>query len=168
MALDARAGGQYERFHDLAWRTVQTGPANDPALMYLVARAQSLSGRPRDALVMLRRLADRGVATGATTEEDFEGVRQLPGWQELEALMERVAKGGAFAWPQRSPGPAPDRCRHVPAAPRSPGGAERAQVRTAPRRRGRAFLGRTVCRRSASRTTRCPAGFCSATCSAAG
>src|SRR5688500_9738972 len=60
LALDARARGEYERFHDLAWRTVQTGPANDAALMYLLARAQSLSGRPHDALVMLRRLADRG------------------------------------------------------------------------------------------------------------
>ena len=115
MALDARAGGQYERFHDLAWRTVQTGPANDPALMYLVARAQSLSGRPRDALVMLRRLADRGVATGATTEEDFEGARQLPGWQELETLMERVAKGGALL-ASGSPGPAPT-AADMPAAP---------------------------------------------------
>ena len=35
LALDARTRGQYERFHDLAWRTVQTGPANDPALMHL-------------------------------------------------------------------------------------------------------------------------------------
>ena len=92
LALDARARGQYERFHDLAWRTVQTGPANDPALMYLLARAQSLSGRPRDALIMLRRLAERGVVTGATTEEDFDLARRQPGWQDLETLMERVAR----------------------------------------------------------------------------
>ena len=122
LALDARAGGQYERFHDLAWRTVQTGPANDPALMYLVARAQSLSGRPRDALVMLRRLADRGVVTGATTEEDFEGARQLPGWPELEAVMDRVAKGGAMpaVLPPASPGPALAAAATLPAPPAVP------------------------------------------------
>src|SRR5262245_9197775 len=60
MALDAAASGQYELFHDLAWRTVQTGPRNDPALMFLLARAQALSNRPHDALVMLQRLADKG------------------------------------------------------------------------------------------------------------
>jgi hypothetical protein len=94
LALDARARGQYERFHDLAWRTVQTGPANDPALMYLLARAQSLSNRPSDALLMLRRLANRGLVTDATTEEDLDAVRRLPGWPEVEALMERVAHAG--------------------------------------------------------------------------
>jgi hypothetical protein len=91
LALDARAGGQYERFHDLAWRTVQTGPANDAALMYLLARAQSLSGRPRDALLMLRRLAERGSITDAAAEADFDAVRRLPGWPDVEALMDRVA-----------------------------------------------------------------------------
>jgi len=94
LALDARARGQYERFHDLAWRTVQTGPANDPALMYLLARAQSLSNRPSDALLMLRRLANRGVVTDATAEEDLDAVRRLPGWPEVEALIDRVAKAG--------------------------------------------------------------------------
>ena len=97
LALDARARGQYERFHDLAWRTVQTGPVNDPALMYLLARAQSLSNRPRDALLMLRRLANRGVVTGAKTEEDLDAVRRLPGWPEVEALIERVAQAGPAA-----------------------------------------------------------------------
>ena len=92
LALDARARGQYERFHDLAWRAVQTGRANDPALMYLLARAQSLSGRPRDALLMLTRLAGRGVVTEAATEEDFDRARRLPGWRDLEMAMERVAR----------------------------------------------------------------------------
>ena len=105
LSLDARARGEYERFHDLAWRTVQTGPANDSALMYLLARAQSLSGRPHDALVMLRRLADRGIVTGAATEEDLERVRQLPGWQELQALMARVPEGNAVPAPAPSSSP---------------------------------------------------------------
>ena len=56
----AAAAGDYEAFHDLAWRAVQKGKPNDPRLMYLLARAQSLSGRPDDALVMLGRLADAG------------------------------------------------------------------------------------------------------------
>lgn len=125
LALDARARGQYERFHDLAWRTVQTGPARDPALMYLLARAQSLSGRPRDALIMLRRLAERGVVTGATTEEDFNLARRQPGWSDLEVLMERVANAvsvpaaepSASALSARPTAATPARPPGVPAAP---------------------------------------------------
>lgn len=119
LALDARARGQYERFHDLAWRTVQTGPPNDPALMYLLARAQSLSGRPRDALLMLRRLADRGVVVAdATTEEDFDRARRLPGWPDLEALIDRIAKADAVpaTVPSTPPVPAPPAAA-TPAAP---------------------------------------------------
>jgi len=82
LALDAAAAGEFERFHDLAWRTLQTGPKNDPALMYLLARAQSLSGRPGDALVMLQRLRAMGVTTDAATSDDFRRVRSLPGWAE--------------------------------------------------------------------------------------
>src|SRR6188472_1135851 len=70
-ALDAATAGDYERFHDLAWRAVQKGKANDPELMYLLARAQSLSGRPGDALVMLQRLTQMGVATAVATSDDF-------------------------------------------------------------------------------------------------
>src|SRR6266576_1593709 len=33
LALAAADRGEYEIFHDLAWRTVQTGPPKDPALM---------------------------------------------------------------------------------------------------------------------------------------
>jgi hypothetical protein len=83
LALDAAAAAEYERFHDLAWRTLQTGPKNDPALMYLLARAQSLSGRPGDALVMLQRLRAMGVTTDAATNDDFRRVRSLPGWAEF-------------------------------------------------------------------------------------
>lgn len=86
-ALDAAARGDYETFHDLAWRAVQTGQRNDPELMYLLARAQSLSGRPGDALVMLRRLAAMGVATDARQHEDFQSVRRLAGWPDVEALF---------------------------------------------------------------------------------
>jgi hypothetical protein len=95
LALDARARGQYERFHDLAWRAVQTGPTSDPALMYLLARSQALSGRARDALIMLRRLADRGIVTDAATDQDLESARRLPGWQDVERAMNRVASTAA-------------------------------------------------------------------------
>src|ERR1044071_6557368 len=67
LALDAAERQDYETFHDLGWRGVQTGPKNEPALMYLLARAQSLSGRPGDALVMLQRLARMGSKTDAAT-----------------------------------------------------------------------------------------------------
>ncbi len=90
LALDAYTRGEYERFHDLAWRTVQTGPARDPNLMYLLARAQSLSGRPHDAVVMLGRVLDVGFKSDAATNDDFRAARQLPQWRELEARMAPV------------------------------------------------------------------------------
>ncbi|HEY7058960.1 MAG TPA: hypothetical protein VH458_20650 [Vicinamibacterales bacterium] len=88
----AAAAADYERFHDLAWRAVQKGKPNDPELMYLLARAQSLSGRPGDALVMLGRLADMGVPTDAATNDDFQRVRALKGWSELEAKIAAIGK----------------------------------------------------------------------------
>ena len=88
LALSAAERGEYETFHDLAWRAVQTGPPKDPALMYLLARAQTLSGRPHDALIMLLRLAELGVASPeAATSEEFSRTRQLPGWPEAEARI---------------------------------------------------------------------------------
>src|SRR5689334_315000 len=85
-SVDAAARGDYETSHDLAWRAVQKGKPNDPALMLMLARAQSLSGRPGDALVMLERLVDMGVAIDANSE-DFRRVRALKGWTELEAKI---------------------------------------------------------------------------------
>jgi hypothetical protein len=90
LALAAADRGDYETFHDLAWRAVQTGPRKDPALMYLLARAQALSGRPHDALIMLQRLAEMGVASDAATNDDFVRTRQLPGWPEVSAGIERL------------------------------------------------------------------------------
>ena len=87
LALDAAKREDYNAFHDLAWRTMSLGPKNDPSLMLLLARAQSLSGRPHDALVMLQRLASMGVATDAATSNDFERVRALPAWAEFEAKV---------------------------------------------------------------------------------
>jgi hypothetical protein len=110
MALDAAARQEYETFHDLAWRAVQTGPKNDPDLMYLLARAQSLSGRPGDALVMLQRLAQLGRKTDAATNDDFRRVRALPGWAEMEG----TAAAGAAA-----PSPPPPPAKEPVAAPPS-------------------------------------------------
>jgi len=90
LALAAADRGEYEAFHDLAWRAVQIGPPNDPALMYLLARAQALSGRPHDALVMLQRLADMGVPSDAETNDDFKRTRQLPGWVDVAARINRI------------------------------------------------------------------------------
>jgi hypothetical protein len=90
LALAAADRGEFELFHDLAWRAVQTGPKQDPSLMYLVARAQALSGRPHDALVMLQRLADMGVRTDAETNPDFSRTRDLPGWPDVAARMAGV------------------------------------------------------------------------------
>ena len=111
----AAARGDFEIFHDLAWRAVQKGRPNDPDLMQLVARAQALSGRPGDALVMLGRLADLGAVTDAATSPDFAVVRLMPAWPDLAA---RLAGKPAAAEPAAPP-PAPPSPRS-PAEPAPP------------------------------------------------
>lgn len=117
-ALTAAAAGDYESFHDFAWRAVQKGKPNDPDLMYLLARAQSLSGRPGDALVMLGRIADLGVGTDAATNEDFRRVRSLKNWPALEAKLAAL----------KSNAPA----NLAPAAPAAAAPAEAAPAASAP------------------------------------
>jgi hypothetical protein len=107
LSLSAADAGDHERAHDLAWRAVQTGPRHSPELMYLLARAQSLSGRPGDALVLLRRLAEMGVATDAESEADFRRVRSLPGWVEVEALASGASMRITLADIAWRPGEAP-------------------------------------------------------------
>ncbi len=81
MANDAITREEYEQAHDLAWRAMQLGPRNDTTLMYLLARAQSLSGRPHDSLIMLQRLAAMGVhPADVNTSEEFRRVRGLREW----------------------------------------------------------------------------------------
>jgi hypothetical protein len=94
LAEQARAAGDYEAFHDLAWRAVQTRRGRDPELFFLLARAQSLSGRPNDAMVTLQRLAqEMHVAKDVSTDEEFRRVRALPGWPEVEAIIAGEAGG---------------------------------------------------------------------------
>ena len=114
-ALAAAARGDSETFHDLAWRTLQKGKPNDPASMYLLARAQALSGRPGDALVMLGRIADPLIARDAVTGEEFRFVRLLPGWPALEAKLT-----GNPAPPDAAPAPAAPIAPHAPLAPLAP------------------------------------------------
>jgi hypothetical protein len=97
LAEAAAAREDYEVFHDLAWRVVQTSPKNDVAAMALLARAQSLSGRPGDALVMLQRLAALGVRTDAATSDDFRRVRALPGWAAFEASLAAMPEAAPAA-----------------------------------------------------------------------
>jgi hypothetical protein len=93
LAQAAAARQDYETFHDLAWRTMQLRRTNDPDVMYMLARAQTLSGRPDDALVMLGRIADMGVATDADTNPDFARVRTLPGWPEFKRRIDQLRAG---------------------------------------------------------------------------
>ena len=93
MVESALEAGEVEHAQDLAWRAVQRGPKDDSDLMFLLARAQSRSGRPHDALVMIRRLAERGVRTEADTHPDLERMRALDAWPETEAIVARVNAG---------------------------------------------------------------------------
>jgi len=113
-AADAVARGDFEMAHDLSWRAVQKGRPNDPDLMLALARAQSLSGRPGDALVMLARLADRGVRPDIANDPDFRRVRDLAGWPELEARFNATAASSRPDAPRATRAPA------APAAPIAP------------------------------------------------
>ena len=108
LAVEAASRGEAETFHDLAWRAVQKGKRNDPELMLLLARAQSLSGRPGDAIVMLARLVDLGVKPDVVSDPDFAGVRALAGWPELEARLtgKPVSADAAARPPGAAPAPA--------------------------------------------------------------
>lgn len=117
-ALEAKDRKDFEAFHDLAWLTYRKGKPDDPELMLLLARAQSLSGRPGDAIVMLERLTARGIATDAATSEDFESVRALPRWSG-------VAGSGA-------PAVAPSPRETSPAPSRDPKPAPRGEAKSAP------------------------------------
>ena len=123
-ALEAASRKDYESFHDLAWRAVQRGRPNDPELMYLLARAQSLSGRPGDALVMLRRLASMGAAAEAREHEDFARVRALSGWSDVEALLLSAAEGRTAEAVIRADPPPP--ARAAPAEKEATAGAPKA------------------------------------------
>jgi hypothetical protein len=116
-AAQAAAGRrEFEAFHDLAWRAVQKGKPNDPDLMFLLARAQSLSGRPGDALVMLGRIADLGPVPDVSADEDFSMVRFLPGWPALEARL--------TGKPAPAPGAPAPLAPPTPLAPSAPGAFE--------------------------------------------
>ena len=117
LALEAIERQDYETSHTLAWRAVQSGPPNDPDAMRLLARAQSLSGRPQDALIMLRRLADRGIAVvEAETHDDFRRVRSLAGWPDVLTRIDAAA-GIKREAAEPSPAVAPPPAAPPPPAP---------------------------------------------------
>ncbi|HVH54619.1 MAG TPA: hypothetical protein VM791_00090 [Vicinamibacterales bacterium] len=103
----ARENKDYEAFHDLAWAAYRHGRNNDPGLMLLVARAQSLSGRPLDALVMLERVAAMGASTDAATSEDFARVRALPRWSEVSEKLTGAPTAKDPAPSSKAPAPPP-------------------------------------------------------------
>ena len=100
LALDAAARQDYNAFHDLAWRTLQAGPKNDPALMTMLARAQSLSGRPHDALVMLQRLAAMGVVDRCRDERRLQRRARAAGVGGARS-QQRVRKASGAAARER-------------------------------------------------------------------
>lgn len=123
-SVDASARGEYEAAHDFAWRAVQKGKRNDQDLMLVLARAQSLSGRPGDALVMLGRIADLGGTPDISNDPDFARVRALTGWPELAARLSAgpaPAPTTALTPPASSAPPAPSAAAAAsPSAPAPP------------------------------------------------
>ena len=90
--------------------------------MLMLARAQCLSGRPHDALVMLQRIAKSGVAAEAMTSEDFKRTRELPEWPEVQALIEGTPPPPARTTPApvRTTDPAPPPPAAAPLPPSAP------------------------------------------------
>jgi hypothetical protein len=134
MALEAHKAGDEERFHDLAWRAVQARGRRDPELLFILARAQSASGRPGDAVVTLTRLAtEHGDTPDVTRDEDFRRVLALNVWSDAQATIDRIraershvsdaAGDDVAAAPAGSPSAA---------APKTPAPAETAKRTAAP------------------------------------
>ena len=119
--MAARDRGEIEAFHDLAWRAVQTGPRNDGALMFLLARAQSVSGRAGDALVMLQRLAALDFDISETeTSEDFRRVRNLAAWAAWKGVPHTVEPPPLLPPPTADATPAAAAPAPTTAAPETP------------------------------------------------
>jgi hypothetical protein len=116
-ALIAHAKGDFESFHDYAWAAYRKAKPNDPELMLLIARAQSLSGRPGDALVMLERVATHGtLPADIASDPEFARVRALPRWSDVSSRL--LATPAAVAEkPAAPPTPAPAPRTPVPAKP---------------------------------------------------
>lgn len=102
LAVEAQERQDFETFHDLAWAAYRKGRSNDPELMLLVARAQSLSGRPGDALVMLERLGPGASSLEVATDPDFARVRTLPRWEEVR---EKLTGGDPTGPEAKNPAP---------------------------------------------------------------
>lgn len=118
-ALIAHAKGDFESFHDFAWAAYRKAKPNDPELMLLIARAQSLSGRPGDALVMLERVAAQGRMgpPEIVTDPDFARVRALPRWDEVR---EKLLIGIVGSVPGKLPDAPPESKKPDPAAATAP------------------------------------------------
>ncbi|MDQ3421325.1 MAG: hypothetical protein M3541_21570 [Acidobacteriota bacterium] len=115
MAVEAQQREDFETFHDLAWEAYRKGRANDPELMLLVARAQSLSGRPGDALVMLERIGPAVTPPQVATDPDFARVRALPRWAEVAGRL-NVDAAAATAPAPSAKEPAPSAKTTAPSA----------------------------------------------------
>jgi hypothetical protein len=124
MTLAAIAAKDFERAHDLAWRVFQTSPRGNTDAMALLARAQSLSGRADDAVVMLQRLAAAGGRVeDVETSDDFRRVREHPRWPQLSASPRALGAQDANA----PSAPA------APSAPKAPVAVEATKAPEAPK-----------------------------------
>ena len=117
LAVEAHERQDFETFHDLAWAAYRKGRPNDPELMLLVARAQSLSGRPGDALVMLERLGPGAASAEIATEPDFARVRALPRWEAVREKLESEDPTAPSAKNPAPPGKEPAPLAKAPAPP---------------------------------------------------
>src|ERR1700754_2946109 len=56
---------------------------NHPRLMYSLAVAYALNGKPAEAIALLRKEADMGLVLPAATDADFISLKSLAGYEEV-------------------------------------------------------------------------------------
>ena len=94
---EALKRGGVQRAATLLERAVVLAPEN-PNLLYVCARAESLAGDRDRALQHLARTVDLGFGDGAAREPAFRSLAPLPGFQ---GLLRRIARQGSPVDPSR-------------------------------------------------------------------
>lgn len=90
-ATKAYQAKDYAKFLDYEKRALALEPDN-PRALYNVACGEALTGHGAAAVDALNRLLTRKVDLGASTDEDFAGIRKSPEWTDFEVKLAALRK----------------------------------------------------------------------------
>jgi len=85
-ATKAYQAKDYAKFLDYEKRALALEPDN-PRSLYNVACGEALTGHAAAAVDALNRLLTRKVDLGASTDDDFAGIRKSPEWADFESKL---------------------------------------------------------------------------------